>query len=288
MASCNSCGAEVSPGGRFCKHCGSPTSSAETGQPGPEVAAEGTISAATARVSTSSNAWPTNYSSNSPSANSSAQPKARPLWRNPVSLAVVGVVIIAIVGAVLVLSRSSSSAQSTASAAVGDLQTGNWSKLCSLAEPSQQANCDEAIRSPSASVSFPKVALASVVVSTNGNQATATISCAGASYCSRFTGANSSAQLVKVNGTWYIVGDFSSSAGSGSSGNSGSGTTPTTQNTGNEPGTPGTRVTLGTRRTRITLGTRGTRGTLEAVPRRRLRTLGTRATLDKPASGVSV
>jgi hypothetical protein len=155
------------------------------------------------------------------------------LWRNPVSLAVVGVVIIAIVGAVLVLSRSSSSAQSTASAAVGDLQTGSWSKLCSLAEPSQQANCDEAIRSPSGSVSFPKIALASVVVSTNGNQATATISCVGASYCSRFTGANSSAQLVKVSGTWYIVGDFNNPAGSGSSGNAGSGTTPTTQNTGN-------------------------------------------------------
>jgi hypothetical protein len=151
-----------------------------------------------------------------------------------VTLAVAGVVIIAIVAAVVLLAgSSSSSAQTTASGAIRDLQTGNWSNLCALAEPSERASCNDALRSQTTSASFPKITLASVVVSPSGNQATATITCAGASYCAHFTGANATAQLVKLNGTWYILGDFTAPpTGSGSTGNSGAGTTPTTQNSG--------------------------------------------------------
>jgi hypothetical protein len=245
VAFCTSCGGEVKPGGRFCKHCGTPTPSAETGQPAPPAVTPTEMSAATAPVSVIPTApappatapvdtW-SNYASNTPPQYLSSQLKARPLWRNPVTLAVAGVVIIAIVAAVVLLAgSSSSSAQTTASGAIRDLQTGNWSNLCALAEPSERASCNDALRSQTTSASFPKITLASVVVSPSGNQATATITCAGASYCAHFTGANATAQLVKLNGTWYILGDFTAPpTGSGSTGNSGAGTTPTTQNSGN-------------------------------------------------------
>ncbi len=234
MASCNSCSGEVDPGARFCNHCGSPMASAETGPSGagaaPQTSTLGAGAAETPLAGTVATS-PTWYDTPN---QSSPQPKPKPLWRNPVSLAVVGVVIIAVVAAVLILSKSSNGAQSTASAAIGDLQSGNWSKLCSLVEPSEQAACNASLRGQStASLSFPKIALASVVLSTSGNQATATITCTGASYCARFAGENATAQLVKLNNVWYLTGDFSSSAGSGTSGNSGSDTTPTTQNLGN-------------------------------------------------------
>ena len=125
--------------------------------------------------------------------------------------------LIAIIGAVIVLTGSSSNgAQSTAAAAVADLQTGDWSKLCTLVEPSQQANCDEALKLQTASVSYPKVALATV--STNGDQATAYNQlCRRNLFTRTFAGANSSAQLVRLNGTWYLAGDFSSSDSPGAS-----------------------------------------------------------------------
>lgn len=241
MATCNRCGGAVNPGGRFCTHCGAPTALAETRQPVPEATPQGSRLTARAPVAAGSD-W-TNYSFPESADHSLAKPQPRPLWRNPVSLAVGVVVIIAIVGAVIVLTNSSSSgAQSTAAAAVGDLQTGNWSKLCTLVEPSQQTDCNEALRLQTASASYPKVALA--VVSTNGNQATATISCSGATYCARFTGANASAPLVKLNGTWYLAGDFSSSESSGSSGTTGPSTTTTTENLGNS-GSSGNTGALG-------------------------------------------
>ena len=180
--------------------------------------------------------------------------------------------LIAIIGAVIVLTGSSSNgAQSTAAAAVADLQTGDWSKLCTLVEPSQQANCDEALKLQTASVSYPKVALATV--STNGDQATAYNQlCRRNLFARTFAGANSSAQLVRLNGTWYLAGDFSSSDSPGASGNSGAGTTTTTTgNSGNTGalGNSGNTGAWGTRETRVHWGTRETR-----VPS------GTRATLD--------
>jgi hypothetical protein len=167
------------------------------------------------------------------------EPK-KPLWRNPISLAVVGVVVVAIVGATLILIRPSSSAQSTASTAVGYLQTGNWAKFCTLVEPAERTNCNVAIKEQTGSA-YPKLVLASVT--TSGDQATVTVTCHGASYCTRFTGSNATAQLVKVNGTWFLAGDFSaSSAGSsGTTGNS-EGETTTTENLGSSGNSGGAGI----------------------------------------------
>ncbi len=262
MATCNSCGGAVNPGGRFCKHCGAPTVSPEPTQPVPQAAPQGSRLTTSAPVATDP-VWP-NHSATGSVDHSLTKPRPKPLWRNPVSLVVGGVVLIAIIGAVIVLTGSSSNgAQSTAAAAVADLQTGDWSKLCTLVEPSQQADCNEALKLQTASVSYPKVALATV--STNGDQATATISCAGATYCARFAGANSSAQLVRLNGTWYLAGDFSSSDSPGASGNSGAGTTTTTTgNSGNTGalGNSGNTGALGNSGNTGALGNSGNTGAI--------------------------
>ena len=188
VSSCSNCGGQISPGGRFCKNCGTPTSSAEPVPPSASVVTQGVATGSSPMVQ-SGQVHPYH---------SVPQPQ-KPLWRNPISLAVAGVVFIAIVGAVLILIRPSSSAQSTASTAVAYLQAGNWAKFCTLVEPAERTNCNVAIKEQTGSA-YPKLVLASVT--TSGDQATATVTCRGASYCTRFTGSNATAT---GQGEWHLV-----------------------------------------------------------------------------------
>ena len=125
------------------------------------------------------------------------------VWKRPLVLTAAALIVLAAAGGILLFGGSSSSAQATAAKAIADLQTGRWTALCQLEVPSQQSSCRSRVQSSLESIgSFPRVKIASVVAS--GNGATVTVTCSGALYCADFRGLNSTQDLVRLNGTWYL------------------------------------------------------------------------------------
>jgi hypothetical protein len=75
-------------------------------------------------------------------------------------------------------SAGSNGARSASSAAVADIQTGKWTKLCALVIPSQRSTCNSTVKGHAHLFkAYLNVRLESVTV--KGNQATAQTSCSG-------------------------------------------------------------------------------------------------------------
>ena len=212
---CAQCGAVSDPDDRFCSSCGAPNTSPppppSMAAPGqsvpvpplrpPETSASGfgSVPPPPSKPPTSP-VQPAPLSSEATSNIGTTQTK-RSIYKNPIALVAAAGILLSIIG-VIVLGGSSNSAQSTASAMVAAIQTGDWAKWCSLTLPSQRSTCSTELGSLRESV--PNIRLSYVTV--NGDHATAVTSCSGASqYCNLFAGPKGAQDLVKQSGTWSVL-----------------------------------------------------------------------------------
>ncbi len=113
-------------------------------------------------------------------------------------------------------SAGSNGAHSTASAAVADVQAGNWKQFCNLVLPVDRSGC---IRATAANKAYPNIKLQRVTVT--GDEAVAVVTCSGATYCSYFANADSALDiirdLIKYNGRWDLNLENDNGIGSSSS-----------------------------------------------------------------------
>jgi zinc-ribbon domain len=246
MSYCVDCGRELPASAAFCGRCGSPVQPPVTGG---SFRPTGWVTESLPAPSPASATPPAAAHVLEPRPTPQPQPSApsssatKRFIQKPAVLIVATVIILCVAGGLLygvaggllhvaLTGSSSSSAQSVASTVVTDLQQGNFSQLCVLAPPAQQAKCQSDVSQMSVQhATFTNLALGTVTV--NGDQALFTMTgtaCVGSTgqctsnsdpnvamsagqtfqqaYAETVSATSSTVfiwSLVKQSGKWYVT-----------------------------------------------------------------------------------